>query len=92
MSALQNEKDSWPLRINVVIPILCFFWAIVGFTVHHKRKTVAIAAITTGQVEGASRHTQGSSCINGIKINIHDQTVQGIGNQYPQQQQESNHA
>ncbi|KAH8507426.1 hypothetical protein H0E87_009821 [Populus deltoides] len=87
-----KKRNKLPIILGTVIPIFCLFWAIVGFIVHHKRKTAAIAAITTGQVDGANKHTQGSLSADGIKIDIHDQTSQGIGDQYPQQQQESNNA
>ncbi|KAJ6713365.1 hypothetical protein OIU79_009370 [Salix purpurea] len=88
----KKKSNKLPIILGTVIPIFCLFWAIVGFVVHHRRKTAAIAAIAAGQVEGASKHAQGSPCTDGIKINIHDQTIQGVGNHYPQQQQESNHA
>ncbi|KAJ6737501.1 hypothetical protein OIU85_019553 [Salix viminalis] len=86
----KKKSNKLPIIIGTLIPIFCFFWAIVGFVVYHRRKTAAIAAIAAGQAEGVSKQTQGSLCTDGI--NIHNQTFQGIGNQYPQQQQESNHA
>ncbi|KAF9681653.1 hypothetical protein SADUNF_Sadunf05G0024400 [Salix dunnii] len=75
----KRKSNKLPIILGTVIPIFFLFWAIVGFVFHHRRKTAAIAAITAGQVEGATKPTdQGSLCTDGIKINIHDQTIQGI--------------
>ncbi|KAJ6682911.1 hypothetical protein OIU74_021046 [Salix koriyanagi] len=80
----KKKSNKLPIILGTVIPIVFLFWATVGFVFYHRRKTAAMAAIAAGQVKGASKHAQGSPCTDGIKINIHDQAIQGVGNQYPQ--------
>ncbi|KAG6775150.1 hypothetical protein POTOM_018581 [Populus tomentosa] len=43
-----KRRNKLPIILGTVIPVFCIFWAIVGFIVHHKRKTAAIAVITAG--------------------------------------------
>jgi hypothetical protein len=44
----RKKSNKLPVILGTTIPIFVFFWAIVGFLVHHKRRTAAIAAITAG--------------------------------------------
>jgi len=47
-SGRRKKSNKLPVILGTTIPIFVIFWALVGFIVHHKRKTAAIAAITTG--------------------------------------------
>ncbi|KAL9393234.1 hypothetical protein Peur_012519 [Populus x canadensis] len=89
-----KKSNKLPVILGTIIPIFVFFWAIVGFLVHHKRRTAAIAAITAGKTGGANRPSvantmmgqAGEAVINEIRVNIQDQTTSENGDQSVPQQ------
>ncbi|KAG6775151.1 hypothetical protein POTOM_018582 [Populus tomentosa] len=90
----RKKSNKLPVILGTTIPIFVFFWAIVGFLVHHKRRTAAIAAITAGKTGGANGPSVantmmgqvGEAVINEIRVNIQDQTTSENGDQsIPQQ-------
>ncbi|KAH8491017.1 hypothetical protein H0E87_023230 [Populus deltoides] len=90
-SGRRKKSNKLPVILGTTIPIFVIFWAIVGFIVHHKRKTAAIAAITTGQTGGAKRRSgannmRSEAVINEINVNIQDQTTTENDNQSNPQQ------
>lgn len=90
-SGRRKKSSKLPVILGTTIPISVIFWAIVGFVLHHKRKTAAIVAITTGQTGGAHRpsgalNMKSEAVINEIKVNIRDQTTTENGNQSDPQQ------
>ncbi|XP_061945581.1 uncharacterized protein At1g24485-like [Populus nigra] len=90
-SGRRKKSNKLPVILGTTIPIFVIFWAIVGFIVHHKRKTAAIIAITTGQTGGAKRrsganNTRFEAVINEINVNIQDQTTTENDNQSDPQQ------
>lgn len=90
----RKKSNKLPVILGTTIPIFVFFWAIVGFLVHHKRRTAAIAAITAGKTGGANRPSvantmmgqAGEAVINEIRVNIQDQTTSENGDQSVPQQ------
>ncbi|KAJ6918364.1 hypothetical protein NC651_012567 [Populus alba x Populus x berolinensis] len=90
----RKKSNKLPVILGTTIPIFVFFWAIVGFSVHHKRRTAAIAAITAGKTGGANGPSVantmmgqvGEAVINEIRVNIHDQTTSENGDQSVPQQ------
>ncbi|KAJ6876933.1 hypothetical protein NC651_029833 [Populus alba x Populus x berolinensis] len=90
-SGRRKKSSKLPVILGTTIPISVIFWAIVGFVLHHKRKTAAIVAITTGQTGGAHRpsgalNMMSEAVVNEIKVNIRDQTTTENGNQSDPQQ------
>ncbi|KAJ6762838.1 hypothetical protein OIU79_023555 [Salix purpurea] len=88
-SGSRKKSSKLPVILGTTIPIFVIFWALVGFLLHHKRKTAAIAAVTTGQTGGANRPggannmagKTGGAVINEIKVSFHDQTTTENGDQ-----------
>ncbi|KAF9670025.1 hypothetical protein SADUNF_Sadunf13G0025600 [Salix dunnii] len=101
-SGRRKKSNKLPVILGTTIPIFLIFWALVGFLLHHKRKTAAIAAITTdcltlvhsfflgiqGQTGGANNMSgkNGGAVINEIKVNFQDQTTTENGNHSEPQQ------
>ncbi|KAJ6757277.1 CARBOHYDRATE-BINDING PROTEIN OF THE ER PROTEIN [Salix koriyanagi] len=81
-SGSRKKSSMLPVILGTTIPIFVIFWALVGFLLHNKRRTAAMAAITTGQTGGANRPGGannmtgeiGGAVINEIKVNFQDQT------------------
>ncbi|KAF9681654.1 hypothetical protein SADUNF_Sadunf05G0024500 [Salix dunnii] len=93
-SGRRKKSNKLPVILGSTIPISIIFWAIVGFLVHHRRKTTAIAAIIGGQTGGANKPSGANTMmgevdeavINEITVNIQDQTTSENGVQsFPQQ-------
>ncbi|KAJ6682907.1 hypothetical protein OIU74_021042 [Salix koriyanagi] len=90
----RKKSNKLPVILGTTIPIFIIFWAIVGFLVHHKRKTTAIATIIGGQTGGANRPSGADTMmgevdeavINDIRVNIQDQTPSENGVQSVPQQ------
>uniref|UniRef100_A0A6N2KU13 Malectin-like domain-containing protein n=1 Tax=Salix viminalis TaxID=40686 RepID=A0A6N2KU13_SALVM len=90
----RKKSNKLPVILGTTIPIFIVFWAIVGFLVHHKRRTTAIAAIIGGQTGGANRPSGADTMmgevdeavIDDIRVNIQDQTPSENGvHSVPQQ-------
>ncbi|KAJ6775299.1 hypothetical protein OIU79_018472 [Salix purpurea] len=90
----RKKSNKLPVILGTTIPIFIIFWAIVGFLVHHKRKTTAIAAIIGGQTGGANRPSGADTMmgevdeavIDDTRVNIQDQTPSENGVQSVPQQ------
>ncbi|CAK7340841.1 unnamed protein product [Dovyalis caffra] len=93
-SSRRKKSNKLPAILGTTIPIFVIFWAIVGFLLHHKRKTAAIAAINAGPAGHANRPS-GANTMMGkvaeavmdeIKVNIQEQTSTENDNQSNPQQ------
>ncbi|KAJ6883632.1 LOW QUALITY PROTEIN: hypothetical protein NC652_030769 [Populus alba x Populus x berolinensis] len=68
-SGRRKKSSKLPVILGTTIPISVIFWAIMGFVLHHKRKTAAIVAITTGQTGGAHRPSGAPNMMSEAVIN-----------------------
>ncbi|KAF8396708.1 hypothetical protein HHK36_018335 [Tetracentron sinense] len=56
-SGSSKKSSKLPVILGTIIPSFAIFWVIVGIlaTLHHKRKTAAIAAMSAGQMGGPGK-------------------------------------